>query len=405
MTPSRHQRRAKGSRAIPAVILVAVLAIPSYVLAHWCSNIYQTFARIVVKPERDTINIGVGSTGELKVRVRNNFPYAMRYLALRVTPPAGLNVTVSPTQSEAEQVVVRPGHERTFTLTIERTAAGSDDVSDLNLEVRTGVEGIGPMWMDADHDWVDPNPTEAEVRNRIDNPQQSRAINNALLADMGCADCELDGVSDLISMWDAVDGDFENTNGHQWIRAGQALAIRLRYRNFNNPSRSTVVQSMIDGMGNSFDISRGLAAFFGAYGGDDPGVGTGIGTMASSDSSTTARRMAMAAQLILGGNTTAEVTACLNDGGEAERARMVCAAALGIMGDDDPILDYLIPHATSGSSSDYPKLLGGYLLQLVVFSRRGGPEGVGEVSFLDEEVVTDDVPPKAPTGLSVQPAS
>jgi hypothetical protein len=44
-----------------------------------------------------------------------------------------------------------------------------------------------------------------------------------------------------------------------------------------------------------------------------------------------------------------------------------------------------------------------YMLQLVVYSRRGGPEGVGEVSFLDEEVVVDDTPPAAPTGLTVQP--
>ncbi len=48
--------------------MVAVL-VPSDGYAHWCSNIYQTYARIVVKPERQTISVPDGQTGELKVRV------------------------------------------------------------------------------------------------------------------------------------------------------------------------------------------------------------------------------------------------------------------------------------------------------------------------------------------------
>jgi hypothetical protein len=195
------------------------------------------------------------------------------------------------------------------------------------------------------------------------------------------------------------------------MRAGQALAIRLRYRTSTDPARSALVQAMLDEMDASFDIVRGTAAFFAAYGGNDAAAVTRINTMASSDASTTAQRMAKAAQLLLGEDTTADVTACYTDGGEALRARVVCAAALGIMGDDDPIENFLIGEVTFGDDGDsypprsvyYNRHYAGYMLQLVAFVRRGGPEGVGVVSFYDEEVVVDDTPPAAPTGLTVQP--
>ena len=78
-----------------------VLTIPADTYAHWCSNIYQTYARIVVKPERQTISIPDGQTGELKVRVRNNFPYTLHYVQMRANPPAELEVSISPTEAEA----------------------------------------------------------------------------------------------------------------------------------------------------------------------------------------------------------------------------------------------------------------------------------------------------------------
>jgi hypothetical protein len=391
-------------RVLLVLAVGLALAIPADTYAHWCSNIYQTYARIVVKPERQTINIPVGQTGELKVRVRNNFPYGLQCIQLRANSPSGLTVTVSPTEAEARNKVIYAGQEATFTLSITRTAAGSDDVSALNLEVNPRVETISG-WRGMSDWYTDQNPDPADLRNNIQNsPQQSLCLLNANLADIaGCSSCETEGVNGLMDLWGSISGDFEDTWGHQFVRAGQQLAIRLKFRNFNNPSRSTVVQSLIDGMDFNFDIARGTAAFFAAYGGDDTGVASRIQTMATSDSSTTAQRMAKAAQLLLGENTSADVTACMNDGGEESRARMACAAALGIMGDDDPVVNFLMPRVSIGSGTDYPKLYGSYLLQLVVYSRRGGPDGVGPVSFLDEDVVEDNTAPAAPTGLTVQP--
>ena len=398
------------SRVLLVLAVGLALAFPADSFAHWCSNIYQTYARIVVKPDRQTIDVAVGSTGELKIRVRNNFPYTMHYIQLRANPPSELNVTVSPTLAEAQNIPVYAGQEVTFTLTINRTGAGSNDVADLGLEVRPQVEGISG-WRDMGDWYVDQNYSETDIRNSIQNPAQSPSLLNADLADIpSCPGCEQDGVNELMNIYGGVDSNFEDVWGHIYCRAGQALAIRLRFRSFNNPSRSTVVQSLIDEMDSSYNIVRGTSAFFAAYGGNDAAAVTRINTMASSDSSTTAQRMAKAAQLLLGDNTTADVTACYNDGGEAMQARMVCAAALGIMGDDNPIENFLIGEVTYGTGGDsynraeyFIRHYGGYILQLVAFVRRGGPEGVGVVSFYDEEVVVDNVAPAAPTGLTVQP--
>jgi hypothetical protein len=398
---------ARNCKLLLALAIGLALALPADTYAHWCSNIYRTYARIVVKPERQNINVPDGQTGELKVRVRNNFPYTMQHIQMRANPPAELDVTISPTEAEAENVQVYTGQEVTFTLTITRNGSGSDDVSSLGLEVRPEVEGFSD-WRDMGDWWVDQAPSESDVRNSIANSaSQSRALLNACLADLpSCPSCELDGVNQLIGMWGAIDGDFDNTSGGQYMRAGQALAIRLQFRNFNDPPRADAVQALVDTMSSaSLDISRGTAAFFAAYGGSDAAAVSAIQTVANSDPSSTAQRMAKAAQLILGEDTNADVNACLNDGGENTKARAVCAAALGIMGDDDPVTNFLMPQVPDGNydDSNYTKLYVSYMLNLVVFSRRGGPEGVNEVSFLDEEVVVDDTAPAAPTGLTVQP--
>ena len=402
----------KPGRILLILAVGLALAIPADAYAHWCSNIYQTYARIVVKPERQIINVPDGQTGELKVRVRNNFPYTCYYIMLRVTPPPELNVTVSPTEAEAGNIRVYAGQEVTFTLTITRNGAGSDDISVLNLEVRPRLERL-ESWRDMDDWWVDQNYTESEIRNKIQNDaQQTQVLLNEDLAKIdSCPGCELDGVTELMGWWGSINGSFEDGYGVMFVAAGAALAVRLQYMSSNNPSRAAVVQSLVDEMDNTSDTARGIAAFLAAYGGSDAAAVSRINTMASSDSSPSAVRMAKAAQLILGDNTTADVTACYQDGNEETRARVVCAVALAIMGDDTPITDYVLGVVTWGADGNTHPSQAEYmvfhqnsiLLQLAVFSRRGGPDGVGVVSFLDEEVVVDNVAPAAPTGLTVQP--
>ncbi len=409
----------KKQMLLTAALVASMMVIaPPESIAHWCSNIYQTYARIVVKPERQNINIGVGETGTLRVRVRNNFPYALRFIKLRANNPSGLTVSVSPTESEAAQKVIYPGQEETFVLTITRDSSGSDDVSSLNLEVATSVQSISESWRDMSDTWLDQNPDPAEMRNSIENGEwQSRALLNADLAIQSCAGCETDGVNGLLTLWhdrvDSCDSEITPQYPNTCLRAGQALAVRLRFMNFNDPTRQTVVQNMIDVMDDENPIARGYAAFLAAYGGNDAGVEARIQSMADSDpegshcsysSSADAQLMAKAALLMLGHNEYhGEVTSCYTDGGNDDHVRFACAAALGVMGEDDPITNYLIGELSNGSNTNYVRLFADYLFQLVVFVRRGGLDGTGVVSFLDEDVVIDDTPPMAPANLVAGP--
>ncbi len=404
--------------ALMIVSMLMVLPIESS--AHWCSNIYQTYARIVVKPERQNINIGVGETGSLRVRVRNNFPYALRFIKLRANNPAGLSVAVTPNESDAAGKVVYPGHEVTFVLTITRNSAGDDSVSSLNLEVATSVQSASgnDSWRDMSDKWVNQNPDPDAIRNSIENDTwQSKGILNADLAMQPCADCETDGVNGLLTLWhdrvDSCDADITPQYPNTCLRAGQALAVRLRFLDFNNPTRQEVVQNMIDVMDDENPIGRGYAAFLAAYGGNDAGVEARIQSMADSDpegshcsysSSAQAQIMAKAALMMLGHSEYHDdVTSCYTDGGQDAHVRIACSAALGIMGEDTPVTDYLMTQVSNGSNTSYLRLFADYLFQLVVFARRGGWDGSGVVSFLDEDVIIDDIPPQAPTNLVAGP--
>ena len=414
------------SRVMLVLAIGLALAIPADSFAHWCSNIYQTYTRIVVKPDRQNINVADGTTGELKVRVRNNFPYTLHYVLMRANPPPELEVTITPNETDAQDIRVYPGQEVTFTLSITRNGPGSDDVADLGLEVRPRVERID-SWRDMGNWWVDQDPDPADVRNSIQNhTDQTYALLHGDLADLdSCASCETEGVNGLINLWsDRVDncttGNLDSVWPQIFMRSGHQLAVRLRFRTFNDPDRSTVVQTMIYGMDNPYPIARGLAAFYAAYGGSDTGVQARVQQMADTDSDggnctysadADTQNMAKAGLLMMGENQYhTEVTNCVGDSGFDVKARAACAAALGIMGEDDPVINYLMSHVTNGAncydvpaSTAYANLIGCYLMHLVVLVRRGGPEGVGPVSFLDEEVIEDNTAPAAPTGLTVQP--
>jgi hypothetical protein len=390
---------------LAAFALATTLLLPGPAPAHWCSNIYQTFARIVVKADREAIEIGLAETGELKVRVRNNFPYTLHYIKLRANEPEGLQVSITPNEETAEQFPVVAGQEVTFTLQITRITEGPDDVAALNLEINTTVEDMRPRWRATDDQWVDQAPSPAAIREHQDlGLHQARALTWAKLAELDCADCQLDGVMGMMDLWasrlDPCDGSgFDAAWPMQFLRAGLGLAIRLRFAGFNTPSRAQVVQTMIETMDDANPIARGYAAFLAAYGGNDAGVAERIQAMLDSDPdgactfapSPHAQTMAKAALFMLGQQQhLADVSACAADEDQHRRVRMACAAALGVMGDDAPIAQFLLDQVPNGINTSYEKLYASYLLQLVVLSRRGGPEGIAEVSFLDEEPRPDE---------------
>jgi hypothetical protein len=393
-------------RILPILLLLSLL--PQNAHSHWCSNIYQTYARIVVKPDRDQIDVAVGETKELKVRVRNNFPYTLYYIKLRANPPEGLSVTVSPDESTAERIRVQAGQVLTFTLQITRDSDGTDAVSDLNLEIATTVEDIQPDWRDSTDDWVNQNPDPDTIRDNIQTDGfQALSLNYDTLADRSCPTCEQEGIQGLFGLYASrLDPCNDSWTDDVWnmmfIRAGVFLATRLRFDNLNETSRSDVVVIMLAAMDDENDLTRGLAAFLAAYGGDDPGVGDRIQQMVDSDPdgictfdpSPRAQLMAKAALLVLGENQLhADVTACYNDESRDTRVRLLCAAALGMQGEDAPMIDYVLPHTTDGKNTSYEGQYTGYLVQLVTYDRRGGPGGSGQATFLNEEPL-----PKPPGG-------
>jgi hypothetical protein len=79
---------------------------------------------------------------------------------------------------------------------------------------------------------------------------------------------------------------------------------------------------------------------------------------------------------------------------------VVCAVALGIAGQDQPVRE--IPIANTGDIDYLTAMWAGYLLSAVAEHRRG-PSGQGCVTFFDEVCVTDDVPPRPPQNLQVRP--
>lgn len=408
-TDNRNKRESQVPispiRLAAFALATTLLLLPAPAPAHWCSNIYQTFARIVVKADREEIQIGLQETGELKVRVRNNFPYTLHYIKLRANEPEGLQVAITPNEETAEQHPVVAGQEVTFTLQITRIAEGPDEVAALKLEINTTVEDTEPRWRAADDQWVDQAPSAAAIREHQDlGLHQARGLTWEKLAELECVDCQRDGVRGMMDLWasrlESCDGDgFDAAWPMQFLRAGLGLAIRLRFAEFDDPSRAQVVQTMIAALDDAHPIARGYAAFLAAYGGNDAGVADRIQAMLDSDPdgactfepSPHAQTMGKAALFMLGQQQyKADVSACAADEGQHRRVRMACAAALGVMGDDAPIEQFLIDQVPNGINTSYEKQYASYLLQLVVLSRRGGPEGVAEVSFLDEEPRPDD---------------
>ena len=120
--------------------------VSSAVEAHWCSNVFNSYSKIVVKPERDTIDVAVGSSGSLTVRVRNNFPYTIRYIKLRANPPGDLTVDCrisdSPVQdceSDAEGKRIYAGQDAVFFLDITRNSGSDNSVSRHCLAVKPSI--------------------------------------------------------------------------------------------------------------------------------------------------------------------------------------------------------------------------------------------------------------------------
>ena len=132
----------------------ALISVPAF--AHWCSNIFVAPSRIVVKPERASIDVGSGPV-HLRVYLQNNFPYKLMYMEM-TGEASGYTINVAPVRQD-----VLPGQTVSFHFTISGPAASNLDViSAMDLKLRFRDErdtsyppdGVGP-WRDRNHMLMD----------------------------------------------------------------------------------------------------------------------------------------------------------------------------------------------------------------------------------------------------------
>ena len=365
--------------------ILAVGLIGTSVVGHWCSNIYDTYARIVVKAERTTLNIASGQQGTLKVYVRNNFPYTLEYFEI-VPRPTGLTVTVAPTRITP----FYPGQNATYTLTIKNNSADAngDALKLLNLNANTKVGDVG-----FNASWWKMNPTAAEITARN---WQTGALNDYLRFMLSVGD-GLQGLTDASGLLRS-NGAYTPQEGANNFRALEQLGVLLRFK-LQGASRTTAV-THVTGLvsGGKTDLAKGFAAFVAAYGGNDAGVKAAIEAQASAAGDLGG--MAKAGLYMLGDNAQKPaVQTCAGSAGND--AKMLCRAALAIMGDDTYAQQ--ITSAVGKAIGSYSDIFYMNVLQLTVFARRGGPDGSSVVSFLTEESPgPNPLMPKPPTGVTVQ---
>ena len=81
--------------AVSAALFALFVVDASPAFAHWCNNIWAAPARMVVKPEKATVNVTGGSSVKLKVYLRNNFPHPLKTVQMQASA-SGYTVTVAP---------------------------------------------------------------------------------------------------------------------------------------------------------------------------------------------------------------------------------------------------------------------------------------------------------------------
>ncbi|HOX42683.1 MAG TPA: hypothetical protein PK668_03745 [Myxococcota bacterium] len=394
--------RATPAACLCALTLACALA-PAPARAHWCTNIYDTPARLVVKPEQSTIF--PGDAGTLRVWVRNNFPYLVKNAELRASN-ADFDVSVSPARQD-----IFPGQDVAFDLRISRSGSSGDDDLHLQLRVFEDTDHGSSMkeWRGPDDEWIDQAPAEALLRDRLASASQAVQLNAAKLADRVS---EGEGVGLLVELYgrprlqynsDGAYGDGEwfgeralSVMDYQLLRAGTELAIR-------RASDPRALEAMRLAMDDPDVVYRGASALLAAYlarvSGQAEAVRARLTSLAEADAcgdagrcahygwtpSPAAQAMGRAALFVLGEDgQRAAVEAGLQDADDG--VKMICAAALGLRGEDAPVQTALIPLVKDEYGTI--ELYAPYLLQLVATDRRG-PDGQGQVSFYPEHGPSD----------------
>ncbi len=403
--------RSPGRRGVActAAALLGCLLAPAPAAAHWCSNIWSAPAKLVIKPERSTVNIG-SSAVSLRVYVQNNFPYMLYGMQMKGTA-TGFTISVSPSQQD-----VSPGQNVGFTYTISRSSGSGDvAVSTLNLQLSFRPGYFPSSWMGESDLIPGQNPSQSllETRAQFSGSYQEAALTTGTMAEkypsstlpsgtpfagrtpiqqlvvlFGYRFCYSGSGSYRCGSQDCCGGPdctLSCKEGSAWsgtdnfpqdcMRAGAELAV-LHARALLGSQLAAArlgVTNALRGVGSN--EHKCLAAVVGAYlfkgASDTSKFTTALNDAANSVPSLCkqagARVLGSGGALSCSSGTTPE--------------RLACAAAEGLSGNDAPVKSILMAGAGDGyqpSGSGYTGLYTAYFLRVVAAHRQ---HTVGGISF------------------------
>lgn len=400
----------KGSILVGATLAMILSSVRAE--AHWCDDLWASSYNIVVRPDSDT--------SPKEIYVQNNMGYQLISFTLTATGTSGAITLTAPTLKVANTLL--PGQKATW-----KIASGSPaKIEDVTFAVSFGNRGQSACYptkgakavMIVRNDGTLVPAAPPPGLSTPQNPgcagdlQQGRSLQYQAVADFEDVDAGLDKLLQLYcsgrASWNTgseaiVPTYCRDTSSTTCPTTKPASATGSKYdymhlwsagelavRKSSLGARAAVFRARLQCGVNDSDLGfGGYAMFILGYLGEDAGAKTFLTTQAggTGDMATIAK-----AALYLMGDTAqqAAVQACAKSAGYF--AQMACAAALGIVDQDDAtVTSTLIPavkwNEPDVASEDGKGLYAGHLLELVAFARRGWvPNGMGpgSVTFYGE---------------------
>ena len=359
-------------------------------IAHWCSNIFVTRARIIVKPEKTTIFLSSTPT-PLRVYLQNNFPYKIRAY-MRATSGS----TIYPATPSSGYHDVYPGQNVSYIFNV--TGSGSTTVDTLNLQMKfRTASSTNPndwTWRSESDSILDQNPTQSQLVSGTSH-SQSGSLSAAMLAErypsatLGSSSPWFShtGMQQMIKWfgyrfcWNAS-GNYRCSSqdcptpcaeGAGWtltdqfphlcMRAGVELGARKASLGSNLAAARDGAVNALKGTGSA--QHKCLAAVVGGY--LWQGVSATAFTTVLQDAANSVPSICQAAGLRALGQGSASSCA---SGQHYERA--ACAGAEGLRNNNSPVTSVLLPNAGDGTTgvTDYDSLYYSYMLYIVQAHRK-----------------------------------
>ena len=411
--------------ALAAAAVVMLAAAPA--VAHWCSNIWISPSRILVKPEKSTVYIG-SSAVKFRVYVQNNFPYTLFGVQLRGNA-GGFSVSVSPGSH-----TIQPGQNVSYTFTVSRSGpAGNVNVNQLDLQVKFRPGNWPYSWFGNSsppyNSMLDQNPTAPSVAasSQYNGGQQWASLSAATLARKfptttlpgAPPTFGRTGLEQLIHWfgyrfcynsggnWRCGGNNCPTAacgEGSAWtstaqfpqncIRAGAELAVM-----HSNTKLGSKLQDARDAAVNALKgrgsaMHKCMAAVVGGHLWEGASNTAPFTSALTSAGNSVPNACQAAANRLLGTSTG---STCSSLPSSAHEERAACAAAEGIKGNDGPVASILVKYAGDGydpHGGDYKSLFYAYMLYMVTEHRRAT---VGNISYYPDAgaalLVTPDTMP------------